>query len=1110
MSVFDSAIDLNDVPKSSWKEYIGPGYRNVCYRTGHDRKGQIVLFGFDREGNRKTFICPHKSHVHYRVGYKTDLKDIFGYNLATMEFDSSFDRKKYLERMEGMFVVEALRPEQEFLQEMFVGDYLDETFNTQKRRIFYLDIENEISESFMSPKDALNRINMITLYDTETEKYYTWSLLHADINFHDETDENGNVVWENPLKKMPKDKFVFKEFNNDERALLDDFLLFWENNYPDVLATYNGRAYDLPYIVRRIENVLGEEDAKRLSPVGRYRKKEPNLDNERENKEADLYIDVEGLSQSDILILYRDKFNLAPALDGGYGLSNVGEHEELGTKVQYSGTLKDLYIQDYQKFYEYNVRDVDLLYRIDLKRRLTDLARGMTSMGLCGFDTIYSSIPYLTGSLVAFSRSVMGGMVFVSYRNEDKKAIKFEGAFVFEPIPGLYKGVMCVDVNSLYPNSIVSGNISPETYVGKVSLKPIAARTVHEIIAFNSEEPIDLSTCDADVFYVLQANGQQKKLSRSDLYALLTRCIFTRNNTLFLKHSVKWGVVPKWCEYYYGMRKSTKKKKEGIELDIYNKKIVDDVEVHNAKIQIGRLDSRQMALKYAINSIYGCMGNSYFSLSSPYIAQSITRTGKFANQSTAKYIASELKRRYNVPEKYITTISGDTDSVIFSSRIWIKGNDKRSVEIGRLFNDLLSEGYTIENHNGYELIDCEGLEILTNDGKFVPLKYLSRHKTPKHLVRLSIYQEKRNLEVTVTTDHVCMVYDKDHFMESKAACWLRAGDMVSVYDPERKIEVIGNIEKVEDIGQTDDYVYDAEVDDPSHTFYANDILVHNSQFVHVECVTDQMIREKGLSRDIVSWSDDDKLELWRTLSDFVDNGINVFVQNLIRDTYGSEQTKNLRYGLEYIGDIGIYEAKKRYAVRKILSEGPEIVDKIKYSGLELKRSNVSPKIKEFLGEIYKNTLTKGWTERDFKEYLNRAYEDFLKLDITDVAFWKGFNTARDCVSFLKMQKGSTAIASACTFYNQLLDKMKLGRKYDHIRVGNKIRFSYINPQNRFGIKYIAFPDGQYPEEFRDVFKLDQDTMFDKVILSPLKGYMNATGFRNSDPRKQPLGEIDDI
>lgn len=38
-----------------------------------------------------------------------------------------------------------------------------------------------------------------------------------------------------------------------------------------------------------------------------------------------------------------------------------------------------------------------------------------------------------------------------------------------------------------------------------------------------------------------------------------TKCIYTANNTFFLRHEVKWGVVAKWCEHFYGLRKSIKK-----------------------------------------------------------------------------------------------------------------------------------------------------------------------------------------------------------------------------------------------------------------------------------------------------------------------------------------------------------------------------------------------------------------------------------------------------------------------------------------------------------------------------------------------------------------------
>lgn len=437
---------------------------------------------------------------------------------------------------------------------------------------------------------------------------------------------------------------------------------------------------------------------------------------------------------------------------------------------------------------------------------------------------------------------------------------------------------------------------------------------------------------------------------------------------------------------------------------------------------------------------------------------------------------------------------------------------EKYVQIGSLFEELVSKGAEVKTRgDGYEIIDCSGIDVLGIGAKFRGLKKLSRHKTKKKMVRFSVRSgsgEERSIEVT--TDHVCMVYDKDHFLQNLAAKDVSLGDMVSMYIHDEKKEIIGYVVEKKNLGPTDLWVYDLEVDDDSHVYYANDILVHNSQFVSIRAVTDMMIEKKGLPKELIDWPDDAKLEMWNELSGFVKNDLNGFVHDLTRNWCHTEHPEVINYELEYIGDRGIYERKKRYAVRKILVEGPEIHNEIKFSGLELKRSNVSPRIKEFLSDIYHGTIERNWTEQDFKKYLSEAYEKFLKLDITDVAFWKGYNTGRESMGFLSMAKGSTAIASACTYYNQIVQKLKIGKKYDQIRVGNKIRFSYIDPQNRYGIKYIAWPDGQYPDEFREIFRLDQAKMFEKVVLDPLKGFMRATGFKDSDPRKLALGDIDDI
>ncbi len=436
--------------------------------------------------------------------------------------------------------------------------------------------------------------------------------------------------------------------------------------------------------------------------------------------------------------------------------------------------------------------------------------------------------------------------------------------------------------------------------------------------------------------------------------------------------------------------------------------------------------------------------------------------------------------------------------------------DKEKIAIGRLFDDLVKEGHEVQNKKDYELIAPKGIKILTIGNRYVNLVAVSRHKTRKHLVRMDIRTHKGDESVTVTTDHVCMVYNDYNFFENKAAKDIELGDVVSVYDESSDRETRGSIEAVEDLGETDDYVYDCEVDDEIHSFYCNDVLIHNSQFLNIKCVTDDFKRRLCYDQQISKWTDEQKLELWRFMDDFVENDLNKFVQDHVRSWYRTEHPEVLRYSMEYIGDVEIMESKKHYALHKILSEGPEIVDKIKYSGIELKKASVPKKIKEFLGEIYSSTLTKGWKDSDFRSYITKIYPEFEKLDIEDIAFWKGYSTSREATGFLQMGLGTTSIAKSSTFYNQLLKHLNLNSKYDPILLGDKVRFCYIKPTNKFKINMIAFKDGQYPDEFRKLFEVDYVTMFDKLIKSPLKNFIKASGFKMVDPNEANLMDVDDL
>jgi hypothetical protein len=449
--------------------------------------------------------------------------------------------------------------------------------------------------------------------------------------------------------------------------------------------------------------------------------------------------------------------------------------------------------------------------------------------------------------------------------------------------------------------------------------------------------------------------------------------------------------------------------------------------------------------------------------------------------------------------------------------------NEENVSIEQLFNRL-SEKYEVKLQKDYEVIYPESYEIKVLSGKYVKLVAVSRHKTSKHLVKIGVVCDKttgntnsigttlkQSYEVTVTTDHVCMRYDRDHFFENVDAKQLRVNDYVSVYDETDNTEHIGCIVSIEDIGTTDEWVYDCEVDDRHHAFYADNVLVHNSQFVHIQCVTDDFKKKYSLNEDLSKWDDEHKLMLWKWMDDFVENEVNPYVQNdLIGKTYHTEHPEVLRYSLEYIGATGIYEKKKHYAVRKIISEGPELVDKVKFSGIELKKASSPAAVKDILRDIYFGVLKENWNEHTFVGYVNKAYDEFKTLSIDDIAMWKGYNTARESSGFLQMELGATGISKACTYYNQMIKHLKIGRKYDSILLGQKIRFTYIIPSNEYGIECIAFHDGQWPKEFNQIFKVDYDVMFDKLVLSPLKGFLAATKFKKVDPRKQVVFDVFDL
>lgn len=174
-------------------------------------------------------------------------------------------------------------------------------------------------------------------------------------------------------------------------------------------------------------------------------------------------------------------------------------------------------------------------------------------------------------------------------------------------------------------------------------------------------DPIDLLKYKDDAIVSIQLqNGKITKTTVGKLKDLIkTKLIFTQNNTLFFKPSVKKGLLNQWSEHYYNQRKLMKREMAAA----HKAGDHDKEELYN---------NIQHAIKIFLNSLYGVTGTRFSPIGNPDIAQTITRQGKFCNISANKFITAVFKKKFGIGDDYTVMAGGDTDSVGFSTKLSIR------------------------------------------------------------------------------------------------------------------------------------------------------------------------------------------------------------------------------------------------------------------------------------------------------------------------------------------------------------------------------------------------------------------------------------------------------
>ena len=492
-------------------------------------------------------------------------------------------------------------------QYTFLNEEYGHDFEKDQILITTIDIEVACENGFPNPDVADEELLSITLKNQQNKEIIVFGL--------------------HEYKSKRKDVTYIK--CNDEKDLLYEFLNFWSSNYPDVITGWNTEFFDIPYLVNRIRNVLGEDDVKRLSPWKSVHSKEVY-----QMGRTQMVYDIQGIAALDYFDLYR-KFTYTN--QENYRLDHIAE-VELGVKKDDNPheTFREWYTNDYQSFIDYNIKDVELVDALEDKMKLIELCLTMAYAAKVNYTDVLGAVRYWD---VLIHNYLMKKGIVIPQKSSKNKSAKFEGAYVKDPQVGMHKWVLSFDLNSLYPHLIMQYNISPETLKSE---KTVPGMTVDKLL----DKKVDTKPLD--------------------------KVTMTPNGALF--RTDKQGFLPEMMKEMYDDRVKYKRYMLDAKQNYVNTKDAKYIK------QISKFNNIQMAKKISLNSAYGAIGNNWFRYYSNTMAEAVTTSGQLSIRWIEKKI-NEYMNNLLQSKDVDYVIASDTDSVYITfDKLIEKFNPKNPVD----------------------------------------------------------------------------------------------------------------------------------------------------------------------------------------------------------------------------------------------------------------------------------------------------------------------------------------------------------------------------------------------------------------------------------------------
>lgn len=416
------------------------------FYTNISRFGNSILVREITSTGPEMRVVKYEPTLYMSGSTSSEMRSLSDEPVVSKKFKSIADAKKFVEEYSGIQSVK-LHGLTDWLR-AFTNEYypgaIEYDFGLLK--VYSLDIETRIKvdengnpAGFPSVEEGDCQVTLISMQNIITKKIVTFGI--------------------RPYTGTRKD-VEYHNFNGDEDAMLRAFALFMAETKPDILTGWNIEGFDIPYLIARIGGVCGADTLKMLSPWKKTERRVTMFQGKKQFR-----CDIQGVELLDYMLLYK-KFVLKK--QESYSLDNISKVELGHSKLDHSewDNFNAFMDGDWNKFVDYNIIDVELVTKLEAKKKLIQLAAWMSYRFKINYSGVFG--PVKMWDSIIHNTLLESNIVVPMHQDDDdsEEDDGVEGAYVKEPVPGMYEWVTSIDSQSMYPSNMIVLNISPDTYVG--------------------------------------------------------------------------------------------------------------------------------------------------------------------------------------------------------------------------------------------------------------------------------------------------------------------------------------------------------------------------------------------------------------------------------------------------------------------------------------------------------------------------------------------------------------------------------------------------------------------------------------------------------------------